>query len=473
MNCNDFRAQWLSHVDEAALSHIETCDDCLNWIETAFASEEEINFMKEFPQPSADLEDRIMQTIYAANGNGVLPPLTAAQETASDPAQPAEKPRRSWWHYRRIAWISAAGILLIVGLIRIQGQLGDSGSEQAAMHSAAGAPESASPSAAPSAAASGEGAITFAGGESSAKEAPGTLRDGGPQESAASQAQAPERSEQPASPVPDMQQAPQEEEPSVIEQALIAMDTANLPQATPAARAHAERSLASRDAAGEPESENQTLQQANAKKSAAQPAGGSNQAAETNVGTFAARQESEAISMAASEEVPRAFAAPEAAGDGQPEIAEMPLTISTFTDVKLAAQVSDIPIPVLVGLPDGFLPETISLRYLSETSKHVSAVSTSYRRDKQLVSVLITRNDSPKRSLSIPGTFVDRRLFPIGRDQAIAVTHDPKTAMGKAEHEVHFITTRDNIPLYVTITGSGVSLDDLIEAARTMQWDQG
>lgn len=469
MNCSDFRAKWLNHAYETDLSHIETCDDCLHWIETVLASGEEVQFMKEFPQPSADLEERIMQTIYAENGKAILPPLTAAEETPSDPAQRAENPWRRMIRNRWGAWIGAAAVLLVVSLMGIQGQF-QNDMERAGSHSAAGAAqESIASSVEPSTPESSEKATTFTVLESPQSEASAAT---GTEDSAASPAQS-LQAEQPNSPASDKQPKPEQEERNALEQTLIAMDTPNRPQVQPVARAHAETSLASRDATGLAESVTEQQKQAEAPEVGGQPSDTAMQAAEeTDSISSASPRESDVVSMAGMDEVPTAAKTEHAASEG-PKVAEMPLTISTFSDVTLAAQVSDIPVPVLVGLPDGFALQEISLRYPSETSKHVSAVTASYKRDDHLVSVAVTRNDSPQRSLSIPGTFVDRRLFPIGSDQAIAVTHDPKTAANRSEHEVHFLTTQESIPLYVTITGSGVSIDEVIHAARTIQWSQG
>ncbi|UFJ41670.1 hypothetical protein LOK74_03910 [Brevibacillus humidisoli] len=474
MNCNDFRIKWMDHVDETALSHIETCDDCLNWIETAFASEEEVTFMKEFPQPSAELEDRIMQTIYAANGQGVLPPLSAAQQSVS---VDLKRPKRSWTRLRTGAWVSAAGILLVVGFIGMQAQLGGGGMQQAGSDSTAVAPQSSAPSAAELAPANNT-AMTYASQESSMSDEPS--QESGVHNSEAEAASLPEETEpqeQRGGTVPEMLGKPLEENLSNMEEALIAMDSANLPQAKHASRPHSETSLTSRDAGAKvPENKNASAENPkNAEKAdgtAAKPTDASN--ADQIEEPLAVQDGTEEKLTATGSEQGEAATdeTGELSDDVHQGIVREPVTISTFSDVETAAQVSDIPIPVLVNLPSGFERQSISLRYRSETSNQVSAVSAAYTRDDDQIQVAITRNDSPKRTLSIPGTFVDRRLFPVGSDQAIAVTHDPKNSTARAEHEVHLITTRDNIPLYVTLTASGIRLEELIDLTRTIQWDQ-
>ncbi|MDF2680473.1 MAG: hypothetical protein K0R47_1663, partial [Brevibacillus sp.] len=71
MNCQAFRKAWLEEdTDSDVISHIETCDDCMAWIEKLLDTDEEVQFLKEVPLPSVNLEERIMQAIYQDAGQG-------------------------------------------------------------------------------------------------------------------------------------------------------------------------------------------------------------------------------------------------------------------------------------------------------------------------------------------------------------------------------------------------------------------
>ncbi|MBO8164969.1 MAG: hypothetical protein H0Z34_14840 [Brevibacillus sp.] len=472
MNCHDFRSRWMNTVNEATLSHIETCDDCLNWIDTAFSTDEEVAFMKEFPQPSAELEDRIMQAIYATAGpgQGALPPLSATKQTLAVKLK-KRKPHRP--RFRTGAWVGAAGLFLVVGLIGMQTILNGSSKDQAA----APAGDSTSSYAHQAKPRSGEG-TTYSLPEEHMPAVGQTVPDQSAAFHAAAEAEptesaAVEESQQAAS-ASIKEPAPEQPEKELSDLALTAMDTQPSPEASLPLRPHTE--LSSRDAgnktvenpntptsyAGLHENTGQSTDAESEKKGEPVPSVG-------NVQNEAAAKPDVSVMDADAEDG-------KTMQTGQPSNGVMaeqrPLTVSTFTDVKAAAQVSDIPVPVLANLPDGFALKTISLKYQTETSNQVKAVSVSYVRDHDQVTVSIARNDKPKRHLSIPGTFVERRLFAVGKDQAIAVTHDPNTSSGKVEHEVHMATSHDGLPFYVILTGDGVRLDDLIEAARTIQWDQ-
>lgn len=117
MNCQEFRKAWLNETDSDTLSHIQHCNECLTWIDASFTSNEEVRFMKEYPHPSAQLENRIMQAIYETSGQGVTPPLSAATH-----ALPSKQPfTKIFRRFPVVTWVSAAGILLAVGLLSYQG----------------------------------------------------------------------------------------------------------------------------------------------------------------------------------------------------------------------------------------------------------------------------------------------------------------------------------------------------------------
>ncbi|MGE5704890.1 MAG: hypothetical protein ACM32O_20370, partial [Clostridia bacterium] len=112
MNCQEFRSKWNHSADDAVFTHIETCDDCLNWIEKSANTVEEAMFLKEYPTPSVELEERIMQAIYATASHNV--PLTATALPASGDLL-SEKPNKRRFFIP--TWVAAAGILIAVGLI--------------------------------------------------------------------------------------------------------------------------------------------------------------------------------------------------------------------------------------------------------------------------------------------------------------------------------------------------------------------
>lgn len=78
MNCQEFRKAWEDTTNESTLFHIETCEECMVWIEAQFANGEEVQFLKEVPRPSAQLEDNIMQAIYKMTGQESTPQAAAA-----------------------------------------------------------------------------------------------------------------------------------------------------------------------------------------------------------------------------------------------------------------------------------------------------------------------------------------------------------------------------------------------------------
>jgi len=457
MNCQEFRAKWPNDADEAALSHVEACDSCLEWIDTTFAAPEEVLFMKEYPQPPDQLEDRIMQAIYASTKNVSIPPLTAASQYL-DPLPEKRGKKR----FRPAAWISAAAALVIVGLVGAQTLKQNAGEQLAA----------------------GQGE-NFAFQSESSGTAPRSSMDQRSQapENAPSLFSAPEAAPKETNDRKTPQQPAADQASEQAGKSVAAADhqlamAAEIPaqQKTEAPAGTAHKALPSRS---NPDVSNRTadaiaredekeLKNGKAKGTeavAAAPEGQTTDSGQQAIAGLAAADEAAAGSFGA-----------EAAAEGsgvqtfQPSTANKSITISSFTDAKTAARASDIPVPTLSKAPEGFTLEGLTLQYESETSNNVTEVMTTYKRGNDRVTIQVLPNDVHKRSLSIPGTFVDRRLFVIDGKQAIGVTYDQKVHEAAAPHAVHFITTHGKLSFYVIMTGKGITLTQLIEQAENLTW---
>jgi hypothetical protein len=158
-------------------------------------------------------------------------------------------------------------------------------------------------------------------------------------------------------------------------------------------------------------------------------------------------------------------------GPPAPADGKAPITLSTFSDVETAVQASDMPVPVLAQMPNGFSLGDISVQYESETSQRVAQLTADYKRNNDWVKVDVVRNKNGKRSLSIPGTFTATQLFSVNGEQAIAVSFQQQgTRESAAQHAVHFNAQSENQSLYVVVTANGISLEELIEASKSVAW---
>lgn len=478
MNCQAFRNAWINDTDsDDLLSHIETCEACIAWIETQMTSDEEVQFLKEVPSPPANLEERIMQAIYQASEQ-TAPPLAATIPLPSaTPAANAKSNKRTKG-FPSYAWVSAAAVLLAVGVVGYQ-QLSVPEQFQTAsepINNQAGSSAQiamSSPQASPAADAAPENTETQAsGGSEPQHQVEETLKANGdqPPEPAASVeiAAAPPVQEQ------------QVETPTAAKNGLesgIAM--ADPGRGTPKEN----RGLMARNSTPKPVSEPVV------KKEAA-PA--ENETAMTQTEDRQAAKGHSEMSLAATafvhEPVYARTGDPEAdmsmmmdadtetakgslVGPPAPAADSTPITLSTFTDVETAVQASDMPVPVLAKAPDGFAMSGISIRYESETSQHVALLLADYQRDQDWIKVEVVRNKDGKRSLSIPGTFTATHLFSVNNEQAIGVSYEKQPKQeSTAQHAVHFNASVGEQSLYVVLTANGISLDELMELSKEMTW---
>ncbi len=463
MNCQAFRKAWLDDTDSDSHSHIETCDECITWIELQMTTEEEVQFLKEVPLPQANLEDRIMQAIYQTAGKGV-PPHAATASSEQQTSTVIAKPNKRWTKgFPSYAWVSAAAVLLAVGFVGYQ-QLAPSNNQMASIQEngmkdtqntfAFDDTESKS---APQAPAPAIASLPAAADSPTIKKA-----ESNP-ESAAAQSQvaptAPAKDTPPASP-PQSNNA-------------IAMVKPEEKVATPEPRTvnkDGQNSVASRGLQG-----NSADQAAKAKSEVP--------AESANTGNHIAAKEANG----APAENPTTFgiasqAEPDTADGGTtenalvgpalPAAAKQPITLSSFSDLNTAVQASDMPVPALSQAPNGFAMSTVSVQYESETSQKVTRLTADYKRSNDWIHLDVVRNTEGKRSLSIPGTFSATQLFAVNGEQAIAVSFDQTDSNGStAQHAVHFNAQSDNQSLYVVVTANGITLNELMEATKHITWN--
>ncbi|KMZ40002.1 MULTISPECIES: hypothetical protein [Bacillales] len=466
MNCQAFRKAWLDDTDSDSHSHIETCDECIAWIETQMTTEEEVQFLKEVPLPQANLEDRIMQAIYQTAGKGV-PPHAATASSEQQTSTVISKPNKRWTKgFPSYAWVSAAAVLLAVGFVSYQ-QLAPSSNQMAAIQETGaqdnqikqnivafdeGESKSATQASAPAIASQ-----PAAADSTTMKKA-----ESNP-ESAATQSQvaptAPAKDTPPASP-PQSNNA-------------IAMVKPEEKVATSEARTvnkDGQNSVASRGLQGN------SVDQATKAKSEV-PAESANTgnhisakeangAAAENPMTFgiASQGEQDTEDGATTEKA--------LVGPALPALAKQPITLSSFTDLNTAVQASDMPVPALSQAPNGFSMSTVSVQYESETSQKVTRLTSDYKRNNDWIRIDVVRNTEGKRSLSIPGTFSATQLFAVNGEQAIAVSFDQTDSKAStAQHAAHFNAKSDNQSLYVVMTAHGVTLNELMDAAKHISWN--
>lgn len=463
MNCQAFRKAWLDldDTDSETLSHIETCEDCIVWIETQMTTEEEVQFLKEVPLPQANLEERIMQAIYETAGQN-LPPHAAT--VSLQPPTPITSKRKTKG-FPSFAWVSAAAVLLAVGFMGYQqlqtdqiqsaSQIDNSpttAASDAVSYSMMAQPASNAPASSPTEAAQEKSAPP--------SEAP-TMKQSTVQENTAIAKETP-----PAAP------AQAKIATSPLEGA-IAMENQQSKAAPPETRATNKESrvpmVARNNGAEKPASEPKTNSQSS---TAVAPDDNPSAGATADANPSIAGSEQAFGITAATVPDSKQDVSTENALVGPPvPAAKQQVTLSTFSDVDTAVQASDMPVPVLPTTTNGFAMSDIYIQYESETSTKVAHLAANYNRNKDWIKVEVVRNTQGKRSLSIPGTFSATQLFSINGEQAIAVSyeqHDKKDST--VQHAVHFNAQTNNQSVYVVITAHGVPLDELIDASKQITW---
>jgi len=462
MNCQEFRLRWKDDADDAVLAHWADCDDCLKWLEETEMSDEEVLFMREFPQPSAQLEDRIMRAIYETARQGTTPPVSAAM--AVGPA-PAVDKRRLFRRYPAFAWVGAAAILLATGLYSWQSNLpnqqemGITAFEQvpAAENSAAGT--------APAA----HGAPVLMQNDSQPESALSQPADNAPspeQAQATSETAAPEVAPE----TPQEQPAVNPQERALAMVPPPASGSASLNgQASGIAARSAGDSAATKKGGEQTDTAAPALENSNTMAAMTEPVAGDASPEQP--------QEQPLNGIASTGEAAEETA--DGNGSGQPQtvslLSKQAITVSTFTDVETARHASDMPIPSAATLPEGFALSSVSLQYESETSQRVTNVSLLYHRSGDAIKIDVKRKEANAPQLSVPGSFAETKVFTIAGERAVGVTYTadsirPEGAAG-AQHAVHFYSRQNGQSLYIIISGSGMTLDDIIEIAKQLTWN--
>ncbi|WP_400164808.1 hypothetical protein ACAF76_005985 [Brevibacillus sp. TJ4] len=465
MNCQEFRSGWLDETDSDQLSHMETCEACIAWLESQSLGDEEVQFLKEIPSPPAHLEDRIMEAIYQTAGQ-VTPPH-AATATLPPATGTVEKRRFRSMPY---AWVSAAAVLLVTGIFGYQQLQGpgvqtaqESGTAsgmnqpEAANHlltfdestaAEAGEPPTAQSKKAPTqsadnAATEQTGELAAAGNEAAAMTDASALPEQADASVAAHEGNGEQQPE--TSAAEDAEPAVKEERPMIVSRNADKPATQEKPPEEAAV------------AATQPDESPDSTGEASIAAAVV---------SEQSVFALTA-PEGEMNAAASAAEGDSAIVGPPAP-NGKPAI-----TVSTFQDVDTAVQSSNMPVPVLNQLPDSFVLSSISVRYESETSQNVEALFSHYVRGQDWIRIDVERNKNGNRSLSIPGTFTATQLFSINNEQAIGVTYEQKPNASEqhaAQHAVHFNAQSNGHSLYVVITAYGVSLEELIETSKQISW---
>jgi len=437
MNCQAFRSRKFDALDDATLSHLETCDDCLLWMEEKTANDEEVRFLKDFPQPAVELEERIMQSIYKTIGKSSVPLAVAEQSVI-------KQPKKMKLPFSPFAWAGAAAILLVVGILSTQAMQNDS-SKSGSINSAASSAES----------------TTAA--QNDQQSADETIAALVPDAAVNAESSTKQGSAAAATEPKDKQQSNQNNtNEGVQKDSVLALE--QQPAELPARASKNELEPSAKAPAalvGPPNPETAELADSKNNAEIAMTAPEAN-----------AKQPSFAA-MGAPEDV-HGQPSPAAADQSNEQSLRTKrtgnITYSTFTDVPSAVQASDLSVPVATKLPEGFHMSDISLRYESETSKQVNQLQSTYRRGDDFFTIEVLRNHPNKRALSIPGTFADRKLFTVGGNEAIGVTYDPASQPAEAQHVIHFETTQKSVPLYVIVSVKGISLTDAIDVTKQMTW---
>lgn len=459
MNCQAFRKAWLEDTDSDVISHIETCEECIAWIENQMTTDEEVQFLKEVPLPSVNLEERIMQAIYQDAGKGTPP--HAATESLQPPTPIASKRRAKG--FPSLAWVSAAAVLLVVGFAGYQ-QLHSDGQQMASQ---------------PQSSASGgatQGVAYNAESQSPSAKVDAPAQSPDMTSTTAAPAAAGTENQQPlakTAPTGSTTAPKPTETPSVMTGSTLAMGNLEAKTVSPQIRAtHTEsptaRSAKTNQAASESASKETAALADDAKASkgpslAAESADQSSAAANEPVFSLTAQTVPEADQNASANSM---------VGPPVPAVQKAAITLSSFSDLETAVQASDLPVPVLEPATSGFAVSDISVQYESETSQKATRLTADYKRNKSWIKIDVVRNTHGKRSLSIPGTFTATQLFTVGGEQAIGVSFDQQGAKSTTvQHAVHFNAQAENQSLYVVISANGVSLDELIETTKQLTWE--
>lgn len=506
MNCQEFKAKWTNTVDDdTALSHLEFCDECLAWLENEWSSSEENLFLKEIPHPSLDLENSIMNKIYAApqhqggssqsekTEQGIIP-LAATNQTKG-----SSNPKARRFKFLSYPVLGAASVLLVMGLVGVQalnggftGGVDNTSMEQVQPPQVAYAPisEESTSYMAQSPQIDTKQAPTSSNlpetnslvtdqktgsqgtSVSTMKKAEGTTekKDTKPvrneQDTAVAQAkktQTPSTDSAIAMHNDNKQAVQQGQNNKPAISSMLASRSLSPQQA--ASKEHVataseatEKNLADQKSGSESPTPSDEIKKSTdiAVASPENQTGGATSPSNTLTATEApSTAETEVESAGATSEM---FT----------QEKEKPQTFSTFASLDKAKQASDMPLAALVKAD--YKLASVNIHYESETSKHVTSQTSVYRHGDAEIKLEVLRNDTQKRALSIPGTFAGSpQIFFVGTDKAIGVTFDSQEK-NTMQHAVHLITNRSSQQLYVIATAKGMSLQDLMDIVKTMNW---
>lgn len=490
MNCQEFRSKWEHSTDEAVLAHIESCDDCLDWIEKTGSTSEEAMFLKEYPIPSVELEDRIMQAIYQTAEKGF--PLTAtAMPAGCEPLSIHPRKRRFFIP----AWAAAAGILLAVGMIGgplIMNQQTEQFAENAAVAPSAspsGLSESLelAPADQPSVSAetSASEASPPAGAQVPSKAESKTTPDASVSASqtadnvaAADRATAskPEASAAVPSTHAQMNELAAVQGPSHPMSPITARSRTDGSQAPAASNKTRAQSAPVEQPVTEPAAEPQIA--------ALLPGAESLQANEAPAADAVGNKEPKAKGTPHNVEEAEQGIAMSIAG-GETELADSignspmntaltannPLTVSTFNDLDTAVQASDLPVPAFSKAPAHYALDSLTVHYESQTSKHVTYLQTAYQEAQGSKRITVdVKPQQGKRSLSVPGEFTQTHVFQIDGEQAIGVTFTDGADAESFKSAVHYQINKPDQSLYVVVTADSMPLPELMELCKQIVW---
>ncbi|MBG9797825.1 hypothetical protein O0555_22420 [Brevibacillus laterosporus] len=509
MNCHEFKAKWTNTVDDdIALSHLETCDECLAWLENEWSSSEENLFLKEIPQPSIDLENSIMNKIYASPQHHGSSSQSEKTEpgiiplAATDQAKVSSKPKAKRFRFLSYPVLGAASVLLVMGLVGVQalnGGFTGNNTEQIQPPQVAYAPTP-------------EGSTSYMAQspQIDTKQAP--IGGGSPETNAqVSDPKATSQEKLLEAPAPSLKKAEGTTEKKDIKQAKSDKDTA-VAQAKKSQAPSANSAIAMHDNSKQAVQQDQNNKPASSSLLASRSLSPMQTASKEHAVTASSATEKKADQNSGSESTlssdqleklnDMAIAGPEnqggvtspnnsltatetpsvdenkveSVGGATSEMftqeaekeKEKPQTFSSFTSLEKAKQSSDMPLAALVKAD--YKLASVAIHYESETSKHVTSQTSVYHHGDAQIKLEVLRNDTQKRTLSIPGTFAGSpQIFYVGTDKAIGVTFDSQEK-NTMQHAVHLITTKSSQPLYVIATAKGMSLQDLMDIVKTMNW---